>query len=60
MKFSDVLNRKIPPEPWSEGEKIPWDEPEFSRRMLKYHLSQDSDAASRRTEIIDSHVEWIS
>jgi len=59
MKFSDVLNRKIPPEPWVEGEKIPWHEPRFSRRMLEYHLSQDSDAASRRAEIIDLHVAWI-
>lgn len=60
MNFSDILYRTIPPEPWSEGEKIPWDEPRFSRRMLEYHLSQDSDAASRRTEIIDMHVEWIN
>lgn len=27
--------------------------------MLKEHLSQAHDAASRRFEIIDEHVEWI-
>ena len=40
-------------------EKIPWDDPDFSRRMLAEHLSQDHDLASRRQNIIDSHVDWI-
>lgn len=47
------------PAPWAEGEKIPWDEPLFSARMLEEHLSQAHDAASRRAEIIDRHVSWI-
>ena len=47
------------PQPWAEGEKIPWNEPEFSRRMLKEHLSQRHDAASRRTSVIKKHVDWI-
>lgn len=47
------------PAPWAEGEKIPWHEPEFSRRMLAEHLSQAHDAASRRLEIIDRHVAWL-
>ena len=47
------------PKPWAEGEKIPWNDPEFSRRMLKEHLSQKHDAASRRTRTIKKHVEWI-
>ncbi|MCB9458896.1 MAG: class I SAM-dependent methyltransferase [Anaerolineaceae bacterium] len=42
-----------------EWTKIPWDEPDFSRRMLREHLSQDHDAASRRSNIIDQHVRWI-
>jgi SAM-dependent methyltransferase len=42
-----------------DAEKIPWHEPEFSRRMLREHLSQAHDAASRRAERIDAHVEWI-
>lgn len=44
---------------WDGQYKIPWDEPEFSRRMLAYHLSQEHDLASRRTEAIESQVEWI-
>ena len=59
MMIQDVICRKIPPEPWSEGDNIPWNDPDFSKRMLKEHLSQDHDLASRRFEIIDKHVEWI-
>lgn len=59
MKLIDIINRKPDPTPWTEGEKIPWDEPEFSKRMLREHLSQDHDAASRRFAIIDQHVAWI-
>ena len=47
------------PEPWLEGERIPWDDADFSQRMLKEHLSQDHDMASRRFEIIERQVQWI-
>jgi SAM-dependent methyltransferase len=59
MNLLDLLNRPLPPKPWSEGDNIPWSDPGFSERMLKEHLSQDHDAASRRGEIIDQHVAWI-
>jgi SAM-dependent methyltransferase len=59
MKLIDVVQRQAVPAPWSEGEKIPWNDPEFSERMLREHLSQAHDAASRRFEIIDQHVAWI-
>jgi SAM-dependent methyltransferase len=59
MNLTDIVNRSMQPIPWTEGEKIPWDEPEFSRRMLREHLSQEHDAASRRFEIIERHVAWI-
>jgi SAM-dependent methyltransferase len=55
----DIIQRQDPPEPWAEGEKIPWNDPGFSARMLHEHLSQAHDAASRRFEIIDRHVSWI-
>ena len=44
---------------WNADYKIPWDEPEFSRRMLKEHLSQEHDLASRRLGWIDQQVQWI-
>ncbi|HSD84281.1 MAG TPA: class I SAM-dependent methyltransferase, partial [Anaerolineae bacterium] len=59
MNLFDILQRTSPPEPWAEGDKIPWNDPDFSRRMLREHLSQAHDAASRRAFIIDEHVEWI-
>jgi SAM-dependent methyltransferase len=59
MHLSDIVDRVRPPEPWAEGDNIPWHEPRFSARMLREHLSQAHDAASRRREIIDRHVAWI-
>jgi len=47
------------PRPWVEADNIPWDEPEFSRRILAEHLSQDHDQASRRLETLERHVDWI-
>ena len=41
---------------WAGAYKIPWDRPDFSRRMLAEHLSQSHDLASRRTEWIDQQV----
>lgn len=54
--FSELINRSVQMTEWS---KIPWDDPDFSRRMLAEHLSQANDAASRRQTIIDTHVDWI-
>jgi SAM-dependent methyltransferase len=59
MTLSDLIKRCPTPTPWDEGEKIPWDEPGFSARMLREHLSQAHNAASRRFDIIDRHVAWI-
>lgn len=59
MNLLDLLHRASPPAPWAEGDKIPWNDPDFSRRMLREHLSQTHDAASRRSIIIDEHVAWI-
>ena len=59
MNISDILLRASPPVPWAEGDKIPWNDPDFSRRMLREHLSQAHDAASRRTIIVEEQVEWI-
>lgn len=39
--------------------KLPWDDDEFSIRMLREHLDQTHDRASRRAATIDAHVAWI-
>jgi SAM-dependent methyltransferase len=59
MKLLDIVTRNAQPLPWSEGDNIPWNEPGFSTRMLREHLTQDHDHASRRGEKIDQHVQWI-
>ena len=59
MQIIDIVKRVAKPAPWSEGDKIPWNDPDFSERMLREHLSQDHDLASRRLEIVDKHVRWI-
>ncbi len=55
----DIIGRLDRPIPWEEGDNIPWNEPGFSARMLREHLSQAHNAASRRTERVDAHVDWI-
>jgi len=59
MNIEQIVKRDSSPEPWQEGEKIPWNEAGFSRRMLAEHLSQQHDGASRRFSVIDRQVEWI-
>jgi SAM-dependent methyltransferase len=44
---------------WNGSYKIPWDDGAFSQRMLKMHLSQEHDMASRRDVIIEKQVQWI-
>jgi len=59
VDLHEILERDAP-EPWSHGGKIPWHEPGFSARMLREHLSQDHDLASRRSAKIDAQVEWLN
>jgi SAM-dependent methyltransferase len=59
MLLTDIVQRPTRPAPWSEGDNIPWNDPDFSARMLKEHFPQAHDAASRRATIIARHVAWI-
>ena len=59
VKLLELFVRQIPPEPWSEGDNIPWNDPGFSRRMLREHFTQSHDLASRRSEKINEQVDWI-
>ncbi|HJN93828.1 MAG TPA: class I SAM-dependent methyltransferase [Dehalococcoidia bacterium] len=59
LTITDLISRAIPPEPWAEGEKFPWNDPDFSRRMLSEHLSQEHGMASRQGAVIDEHVDWL-
>ncbi|MQC82917.1 MAG: class I SAM-dependent methyltransferase [Chloroflexi bacterium] len=55
-----IVTRASDPAVWADGEKIPWNDPAFSERMLAEHLSQAHDAASRRSETIEAQVAWIA
>ena len=59
MQLTDLIERGAP-QPWVEGDNIPWNDPAFSRRMLKEHLTQDHDAATRRLVTVDRHVKFIN
>lgn len=59
MSLAELLARRVPPLPFAEGPKIPWNDPAFSERMLAEHLSQAHDGASRRRPIIERQVAWI-
>ena len=59
MNIQDLIRRKPVPAPWSEGDNIPWSNPDFSKRMLREHFSQDHNAASRRLATVERHVEWV-
>ncbi len=59
LTIQKIIDRKATPKPWAEGEKIPWNQPDFSERMLAEHLDQSHDMASRRSKKIDRHVHWI-
>lgn len=59
MNLHDIIQRNMYLKPWVEGERIPWDDPAFSERILKEHLAQGHDAASRPNIKIKKHVDWI-
>ncbi len=59
MNLMELVNRRMPPAAWEEGDNIPWNDPAFSERMLAEHLSQQHNLASRQLAIIDRQVQWI-
>jgi SAM-dependent methyltransferase len=55
--LNDIAER---PEPFSRYTvKELWTRPHLARQMLGYHLSQETDLASRRLESVDQVVDWI-
>jgi len=57
MDLHSLVNRTA----LTPGEaRLPWDDPEFSARMLAEHLDDRHDLASRRRTTIDAHVDWLT
>ena len=44
------------PRPFDAGHELDWGDPVRSRRLLREHLDQSHDGASRREAVVDSHV----
>ncbi len=54
-----IYQRPERPEPWATGGNLPWNDPDFSRRMLREHLDQSHGAASRVEPERDMQLEWL-
>jgi SAM-dependent methyltransferase len=54
-----LASRPQPPRPWRDGRRIPWHDPEFSRRVLPVHLDPGTHMASRAPAVIAEHVAWL-
>ena len=58
--YDFIHDISVRPEPFSRyTAKELWTRPHLSRQMLKFHLNQETDLASRRVEFIDKAVDWI-
>lgn len=55
--LSDVLRRPEPFSRYTVNEL--WTRPHLAKQMLAFHLSQETDLASRTYESIDRAVQWI-
>ncbi|MGB1254135.1 MAG: SAM-dependent methyltransferase, partial [Candidatus Promineifilaceae bacterium] len=54
-----IYNRPNRPVPFSYGGNLPWDDIEFGKRMLAYHLSESDNAASRVSEQRLLQIDWM-
>ncbi len=54
-----IYQRPEQPLPWSYGGNLPWNEPVFSRRMLREHLDESHAAASRTTPERHLQLNWL-
>jgi len=57
--ISQLVKLQEKPEPFTPGEPLFWNDPHISKQMLKAHLDPNTEAASRRPEIIDRSVNWM-
>lgn len=55
-----IYHRAERPRPWSQSDgNLPWNDPAFSKRMLREHLDQSHGAASRVADEREQQIEWI-
>lgn len=54
-----VYRRPDPPLPWVNDGNLPWNDPEFSKRMLREHLDQSHGAATRADPEREAIIDWL-
>ncbi len=54
-----IYRRPERPTLWQADGNLPWNNPDFSQRMLREHLDQSHDAASRRSEERTLQIDWL-
>ncbi|MEZ4860983.1 MAG: methyltransferase domain-containing protein [Caldilineaceae bacterium] len=54
-----IYRRPNRPQAWTQGGNLPWDDPEFSERMLREHLDQAHGAASRVAAERQLQLDWM-
>lgn len=45
--------------PWAYGGNLPWDDPDFSERMLREHLDESHGAATRNSAERAIQIDWF-
>jgi SAM-dependent methyltransferase len=60
IDISELAEQLNAPAFESEGEVLFWNDPYISQQMLLTHLDPATDLASRKPEIIDRTIEWIT
>lgn len=62
-KIADALwriyRRPEKPTAWENGGNLPWNDPAFSKRMLREHLDESHGAASRRSAERAHQIDWL-
>ena len=56
MPTTRVADLPAWPVPFDPGAELDWGDPVSSRRLLREHLDQSHDGASRRLHVVDRHV----
>jgi SAM-dependent methyltransferase len=63
MSMTDALwhiyHRSSRPQPWERDGNLPWNDPDFSRRMLREHLDESHGAASRVSAEREQQLDWL-
>ncbi|NLF75041.1 MAG: class I SAM-dependent methyltransferase [Chloroflexi bacterium] len=48
-----------PPEPFTPGAPLFWDDPHISQHLLEAHLDPNTEAASRHPDMIEAVIYWL-